>query len=402
MEPSLAAERMRRINPSPSSMAAQRARELKEAGHDIISLTTGEPDADTPAHIIDAALAAMRRGDTRYTATGGTTALKQAIVDKFRRENGLDYAPSEIMASTGGKQVIFNALMSTIDAGDEVVIPTPCWVSYPDMVLLAEGTPRMVPCGPATGFKITPEALEAALTPRTRWVMLNSPSNPSGAIYSAEELKALGEVLMRHERALVLTDDMYEHIVFDGRKTATIAAVCPELKERTLTVNGVSKAYAMTGWRLGFCGGPAGLITEMVKIQSQSTSNPSSVSQAAAVAALNGPKDFLAFQAQRFQRRRDDLVARLNEIDGIECEMPEGAFYVFPSCKAMIGRKTPQGGRLASDRELSLYLLEAEGVATVHGEAFGLSPHFRISFASSDEALREACVRIRRACAALS
>ena len=383
-------------------MAAQRARELKEAGHDIISLTTGEPDADTPAHIIDAALAAMRHGETRYTATGGTTALKQAIADKFRRENALDYAPSEVMASTGGKQVIFNALMSTIDAGDEVVIPTPCWVSYPDMVLLAEGTPRLVPCGAETGFKITPEALEAALTPRTRWLMLNSPSNPSGAVYSAEELRALGEVLARHQRVLVLTDDMYEHIVFDGVKPATIAAVCPELKDRTLTVNGVSKAYAMTGWRLGFCGGPAELIREMVKIQSQSTSNPSSVSQAAAVAALNGPKHFLAEQAKRFQGRRDELVARLNDIDGIECATPAGAFYVFPSCKGLIGRRTPQGARLSSDREFSLYLLEAEGVATVHGEAFGLSPHFRISFASSDENLREACVRIRRACAALS
>ena len=393
---------MRRIKPSPSSMAAQRARELKEAGHDIISLTTGEPDADTPAYIIDAALAAMRHGETRYTATGGTTALKQAIADKFRRENALDYAPSEVMASTGGKQVIFNALMSTIDAGDEVVIPTPCWVSYPDMVLLAEGTPRLVPCGSDTGFKITPEALEAALTPRTRWLMLNSPSNPSGAVYSAEELRALGEVLARHQRVLVLTDDMYEHIVFDGVKPATIAAVCPELKDRTLTVNGVSKAYAMTGWRLGFCGGPAELIREMVKIQSQSTSNPSSVSQAAAVAALNGPKHFLAEQAERFRSRRDELVAWLNDIDGIECAMPEGAFYVFPSCEAMIGRETPQGARLTSDREFSLYLLEAEGVATVHGEAFGLSPHIRISFASSDENLREACIRIRRACAALS
>ena len=395
-------KRVQRIKPSPSSMAAQRARELKAEGRDIVSLTTGEPDFDTPGHVLDAAAEAMRRGETRYTNVGGAAALKSAIVDKFSRENGLDYSPDEVMASTGGKQVLFNALMATVDAGDEVVIPAPYWVSYPDMVLLAGGKPVPVPAGQEDGFKISAEALEAALTPRTRWLILNSPSNPTGALYSADELAALADVLERFPDVWVMTDDMYEHILFDGRRYATIAAVRPALKARTLTVNGVSKAYAMTGWRIGFCGGPAGLVKAMSKLQSQSTSNPSSISQAAAVAALNGPKDFLAKSAAAFERRRDLVVPRLDAIDGLSCASPDGAFYVYPSCAGLVGRKAPDGRTLDDDAAVSLYLLESVGVATVHGAAFGLSPHFRISFATSEEVLEDGCARIAQACGKLS
>ena len=395
-------KRVQRIKPSPSSMAAQRARELKAEGRDIVSLTTGEPDFDTPDHVLDAAAEAMRRGETRYTNVGGTAALKSAIVDKFSRENGLDYSAEEVMASTGGKQVLFNALMATVDAGDEVVIPAPYWVSYPDMVLLAGGKPVLVPAGQEDGFKISAKALEAALTPRTRWLILNSPSNPTGALYSADELAALADVLERFPDVWVMTDDMYEHILFDGREYATIAAVRPALKARTLTVNGVSKAYAMTGWRIGFCGGPAGLVKAMSKLQSQSTSNPSSVSQAAAVAALNGPKDFLATSAAAFERRRNLVVPRLDAVDGLSCASPDGAFYVYPSCAGLIGRKTPGGHTLDDDAAVSLYLLESVGVATVHGAAFGLSPHFRISFARSEEVLEDGCARIAQACGTLS
>jgi aspartate aminotransferase len=392
---------MKRIKPSPSSMAAQKARELQAEGRDIVSLTTGEPDFDTPEHIIEAAYQAMKRGETRYTGTGGTAEVKAAIAAKFERENGLIYKPSEIMVSSGGKQVIFNAIMATAQQGDEVLIPAPHWVSYPDIALLAGATPISLPCTQESGFKLTPDQLEKAITPRTRWLILNSPCNPSGAVYSADELAALCEVLLRHPQVMVLTDDMYEHIVFDGRKAATPATVCPELKDRTLTMNGVSKAYAMTGWRIGYCGAPAWLISEMVKLQSQSTSNPCSISQAATVAALNGPQDFLAERTASFQRRRDLVVAGLNRIDGIECAVPEGAFYVYPSCAGLIGRRTPDGKTLETDRDVGLYFLEAAGVAIVHGEAFGLSPYFRISFATSDAALEESCQRLRRACDAL-
>jgi aspartate aminotransferase len=397
----MAAERVRRIKPSPSSAAAQRARDMKTQGRDVISLTTGEPDFDTPAHVVEAAYRAMKQGQTRYTGVGGTTELKAAIRAKFAEENGLDYALEEVMASTGGKQVIFNALMATVNEGDEVIIPVPSWVSYPDMVLLAGGRPVTVACGMESGFKLSPASLEGAITARTRWVILNSPSNPSGALYSVEELRALGEVLARHPGVLVMTDDMYEHILFDACSFATIAQVCPALKDRTLTVNGVSKAYAMTGWRIGFCGGPASLVKEMAKLQSQSTSNPCSISQAAAVAALSGPKGLFAERAATFQRRRDAVVARLNSIEGISCPLPQGAFYVYPSCAGLLGRSTPEGRVLESDREVVDYFLESVGVATVHGAAFGHSPHFRISIAASDDALKDACERLQRACQAL-
>jgi aspartate aminotransferase len=401
MQGLMPAERVRRIKPSPSSAAAQRARDMKSQGRDIISLTTGEPDFDTPDHVIEAACAAMQEGQTRYTGIGGTADLKAAICTKFAHENGLEYAPEEVMASTGGKQVIFNALMATVNHGDEVIIPVPSWVSYPDMVLVAGGRPVTVPCGMQSGFKLSPDSLEAAITDRTRWLILNSPSNPSGALYSAAELRALGEVLARHPNVLVMTDDMYEHILFDGRSFVTIAQVCSDLKNRTLTVNGVSKAYAMTGWRIGFCGGPAALLKEMVKLQSQSTSNPCSISQAAAVAALLGPKEFFAERAVRFQRRRDTVVAMLNAIDGIRCAVPQGAFYVYPSCVGLLGRCTPTGKVLENDGDVADYFLESVGVATVHGAAFGYSPHFRISIAASDDTLKDACARLQRACQAL-
>jgi aspartate aminotransferase len=394
------AARVGRVVTSPSTLAAQRAREMKAAGADIVSLTTGEPDFPTPAHVTEAAFRAARAGQTRYTTVSGTPELKAAIIAKFKRENGLDYATENVIVGNGGKHVLFNALMATVEAGVEVVIPAPYWISYPEIVLLAGGSPRIVPCDAASGFKLTPDKLEAAITPATRWLILNSPSNPCGAVYSTAELAGLAEVLLRHPQVAVLSDDMYEHILFDGRRFATIAAVCPELKARTLTLNGVSKTYAMTGWRLGYAGGPAELIREMIKMLSQSTSAPSAISQAAAVAALTGPQDFVAENSRSFEARRDLAVGMLNQAKGLVCRSPEGAFYAFPDCSALIGKRTPKGAVLETDKDIVLYLLE-HGVAAVQGSAYGLSPHFRISLATSTEQLTEACQRIQRACAEL-
>ena len=395
------ADRLNRIKPSPSSMAGQRARELRAAGRDIIGLTTGEPDFDTPPNVCEAVVRAMAQSKTKYTDVGGTAELKAAIQGKFRRDNALDYSAAEIIASTGGKQIVFNALMCTVQGGDEVIVPTPYWVSYPDIVLLADGTPVFVPCPPENGFKLRPQDLEQALTPRTRWLVLNAPNNPSGATYTHDELKALAEVLLRHPRVWILTDDIYEHILYDGRRFATIAQVEPALKDRTLTLNGVSKAYAMTGWRLGYGGAPAELVKAMVKLQSQSTTNPSSIGQAAAVEALNGPQDFIAERTRIFQDRRDLLVRELNAIPGIRCHSPEGAFYAFPSCADLIGKTTPDGKRLASDEDFVLYLLEAQNLAVLQGGAYGVSPFFRISFATSVPQLKEGLRRLRLACEAL-
>jgi aspartate aminotransferase len=398
---SLLAQRLSRIKPSPTIAVTTKAAELKAAGRDVIGLGAGEPDFDTPANVVEAAIAAMKRGETRYTAVDGTPSLKKAIAAKFKRENGLDYLPSQITVGTGGKQVLYNALMATLDAGDEAVIPAPYWVSYPDMVELCDGTPVAVPCPQNNGFKLRPEDLDAAITPKTKWLILNSPSNPTGAGYTAKELRALADVLLKHKHVWIMTDDMYEHVVYEGFEFATIAQVEPRLYERTLTVNGVSKAYCMTGWRIGYAGGPQPLIKAMAAIQSQSTSNPCSISQAAAVEALNGPQDFIARHNRVFQERRDLVVGMLNQAKGIHCPTPEGAFYVYPSCAGAIGRRTPRGKRIENDTDFVEYLLEAEGVAVVQGVAFGLEPHFRISYATSSEALREACTRIQRACAAL-
>lgn len=398
---SFIAARLNRIKPSPSSMAGQRARELRASGRDIVGLTSGEPDFDTPPNVCEAVVRAMANSQTKYTDVGGTPELKAAIREKFRRDNGLDYAGSEIIVGTGGKQIIFNALMCTVDAGDEVIVPTPYWVSYPDIVLLADGRPVLVPCSPDNGFKLRAEDLERAITPKTRWLVLNAPNNPSGATYSHAELKALAEVLVRHPQVWIMTDDIYEHILYDGRRFATIAQVEPELKARTLTINGVSKAYAMTGWRIGYGGAPPELVKAMVKLQSQSTSNASSISQAAALEALNGPQDFIAERTAIFQQRRDIVVAELNRIPGISCHVPEGAFYVFPSCAGVMGRATPEGKLLANDEDFVLYLLEAQNLAVLQGDAYGVSPFFRISFATSVPKLQEGLRRLRLACEAL-
>ena len=391
-----------RVKPSPTIAVTTRAAELRAAGKDIIGLGAGEPDFDTPQHIKDAGIAAIQSGKTKYTAVDGTPELKSAICTKFARENRLRYTPDQISVGTGGKQVLYNAFMATLDPGDEVIIPAPYWVSYPDMVLLAGGTPVFVTATLETGFKITPEQLEAAITPRTKWFLFNSPSNPTGAGYARAELKALTEVLMRHPHVLVMTDDMYEHLVFDDFTFCTPAEVEPGLIGRTLTVNGVSKAYAMTGWRIGYAGGPAPLIAAMRKIQSQSTSNPSSISQHAAMAALNGPQDFLAGNRALFQRRRDLVVAGLNAAKGISCPVPEGAFYVYPDISALIGTTSRAGTRIGTDEDFATALLDETGVAVVMGAAFGLSPNFRVSYATSDAALSEACSRIQDFCAGLS
>ncbi len=395
------ADRLSRIKPSATIAVSQKARELKAAGRDVIGLGAGEPDFDTPDNIKKAAIAAIEAGDTKYTAVDGTPALKKAICAKFKRDNDLAYTPDQVIVGTGGKQVIYNAFMATLNPGDEVIIPAPFWVSYPDMVLLAEGEPVIVPCSQNHGFKLRAEDLEAAITPKTKWIILNSPSNPTGAAYSHDDMKAITEVLKKHAHVWVLTDDMYEHLVYDRFQFVTPAQVEPALVERTLTMNGVSKAYCMTGWRIGFAGGPKDLIKAMTKIQSQSTSNPSSVSQAAAVEALNGPQDFIAEHNEAFKQRRDLVVEMLNTCPGLACHRPEGAFYVYPSCAGAIGKKTPDGKTISSDGDFVTYLLEAEGVAAVQGEAFGLSPYFRISYATSTEALTEACTRIKRACEAL-
>jgi aspartate aminotransferase len=387
------------VKPSATLAADAKARELKAQGRDVIGLAAGEPDFDTPDNIKEAAIKAIREGKTKYTNVDGIPELKEAICAKFQRENGLSYKPSQVNVSPGGKPVIFNAMMATLNPGDEVVIPTPYWVSYPDMVYLAGGEPRFVQTSAATGFKVQAADLEAAITPKTRWVILNSPSNPSGAAYTKDELRAVADVLLRHPHVWILTDDMYEHLVFDDFQFWTIAQVEPALYERTLTMNGVSKAYAMTGWRIGYAAGPEPLIKLMAKVMSQSTSNPSSISQWAAVEALNGPQDFIKPNARKFQERRDLVVSMLNQANGLRCPTPEGAFYVYPSCEGLIGKTAPSGKVIASDEDFAGELLEAEGVAVVFGAAFGLSPHFRISYATSTECLEDACGRIQRFCA---
>jgi len=390
-----------RIRPSATMAVSARAAALKAAGRDVIGLGAGEPDFDTPDHVKEAAIAAIRAGQTRYTPVDGTPELKAAVREKFRRDNGLDYGPDEVTVNVGGKQTIFNALLATVGPGDEVIVPAPYWVSYPDIVAFAGAMPVILPCPAAQGFRLSPAQLEAAITERTRWLILNSPSNPTGAAYSREDLKALADVLVRHPHVMVLSDDIYEHIVFDGFRFSTIAEVEPALFSRTLTVNGASKAYAMTGWRIGFAGGPAWLVRAMATIQSQSTSNPCSVAQAAATAALTGPQAFLQDRAAVFEARRDLVVTMLNETPGLSCLKPQGAFYVYPDCAGLLGRTTPAGKTLATDEDVATYLLEAAGVAVVHGAAFGLSPAFRISYATDTATLEEACARIRRACAEL-
>ncbi|WP_122076504.1 pyridoxal phosphate-dependent aminotransferase [Pseudophaeobacter sp. EL27] len=393
---------LERVKPSPTIAITAMAAELRAAGRDVIGLSAGEPDFDTPQNIKDAAVAAIAAGKTKYTAPDGIIELKQAICTKLERENGLSYEPAQVSVGTGGKQTLYNALMATLNPGDEVIIPAPYWVSYPDMVLLAGGTPVAVEASLETNFKLTPEQLEAAITPKTKWFIFNSPSNPSGAGYSQSELKALTDVLMRHPHVWVMSDDMYEHLVFDGFEFATPAQVEPGLYERTLTCNGVSKGYAMTGWRIGYAAGPQHLIAAMRKVQSQSTSNPSSISQWAAVEALNGPQDFLASNNVAFKRRRDLVVAALNAIDGVTCPTPEGAFYVYPSIEGLIGKTTPKGTVIEDDEAFAKALLAEADVAVVFGAAFGLSPNFRVSYATSDEALTKACARIAAFCAALT
>lgn len=399
---SFLAQRLSRIKPSPTIGVTQKAAELKAAGRDVIGLGAGEPDFDTPDHIKAAAKAAIDAGETKYTAVAGSPALRKAISAKFKRENGLEYAPEQITVGCGGKQTLYNALMATLDPGDEVIIPAPYWVSYPDMVLLAEGDPVIVPCAATRGFKLDPADLEAAITRRTKWVILNSPSNPTGAAYSELELRAICDVLLRHPRVWIMTDDIYEHVIYDDFRFTTVAQAEPRLYERTLTINGCSKAYSMTGWRVGYGAGPKPLIAAMNMIQSQSTTHTSSISQAAAVAALNGPQDFIPANNAVFRERRDLVVAQLNQVKGLDCARPEGAFYVYPSCAGAIGRKTPDGKTIETDDDFVTYLLEAEGVACVQGSAFGLSPYFRISYATATPLLEEACRRIQRACAALS
>ena len=396
------AERLSRIKPSPTMAVTGRARELKAAGHDVIGLGAGEPDFDTPDHVKEAAIAAIQAGHTKYTAVDGTPELKEAICAKFKRDNGLDYTPAQINVGVGGKQVLFNALLATVEEDDEVIIPAPYWVSYPDIALLAGGTPVIVPSSAETGFRIRPEDLEAAITPRSKWLILNSPSNPSGAAYNRDELRAMADVLLRYPHVWVMVDDIYEKIVYDDFVFNTLAEIEPALYERTLTVNGVSKAFAMTGWRIGYAGGPEALIKAMGKIQSQSTSNPTSISQAAAVVALNGGQGFLVERNAAFKVRRDNVVAALNEVPGLSCLTPEGAFYVYPSCAGMVGRKTPDGTLIEDSEGFATYLLESVGVAVVHGTAFGLDPHFRISYATSDVVLAEACARIRKATEAIT
>ncbi|MFT6445330.1 aspartate aminotransferase [Sulfitobacter pontiacus] len=398
----LLSKTLARVKPSPTIAVTQKAAELKAAGKDVIGLGAGEPDFDTPQNIKDAGIAAITAGKTKYTAVDGIPELKQAICAKFKRDNGLDYTPSQVSVGTGGKQILYNALMATMNPGEEVVIPAPYWVSYPDMVLLAGGTPVIAPATLENDFKLTPEALEEAITPNTKWFIFNSPSNPTGAGYSWDELKALTDVLMRHPHVWVMTDDMYEHLAYDDFKFCTPAQVEPALYDRTLTVNGVSKAYAMTGWRIGYAAGPEKLIGAMRKVQSQSTSNPCTVSQWAAVEALNGTQDYIAENNKMFTRRRNLVVDMLSEIDGVICPKPEGAFYVYPSIAGLIGKTTPSGITITDDEVFATALLEDTGVAVVFGAAFGLSPNFRISYATSDEALKEACTRLQKFCAALS
>jgi aspartate aminotransferase len=398
---SLIADRLTRISPSQTIAISTKARALKAAGRDIISLSAGEPDFDTPEHVKLAAIAAINGGDTKYTDVSGTPALRRAVAAKFLRDSGIDYKPEEVIVSTGGKQVIYNAMLATVNPGDEVIIPSPCWVSYPDIVALAEGTPVIVPCGQNNGFKLRPEDLEAAITPRTKWVFLNSPNNPTGAAYSAAELRGLCDVLLRHPHVWVFTDDIYEKLTYDGFVPATIVQVEPRLRDRTVTMNGCSKAYAMTGWRIGFAGAPLALIKAMDKLQSQSTSSTSSISQAAAVAALEGPQDGVAAMAEVYKERRDLVVAALNGIPGLSCHKPEGAFYVFPGMHGCLGKTSAGGTKIDDDEAFVTALLEEHGVAAVHGAAFMYPGHFRVSYATDTQSLRQACARIGAFCAAM-
>ncbi|MEO6985749.1 MAG: pyridoxal phosphate-dependent aminotransferase [Paralcaligenes sp.] len=390
--------RLQRIKPSPSSMAGQRARELRAQGKDVVGLTSGEPDFDTPENIREAAYRAMRDGKTKYTDVGGTVALREAIVDKFRKENSLDYNREQVIVCTGAKQAIFNAFMSTINPGDEVIVPVPYWVSYPDIALLAQGQPVFVQSFAENRFKMRPQDLERAITGKTRWVVLNYPNNPSGAVYSRGELAALAAVLLRHPQVMVLTDDIYEHIIYDNKKYATIAEVEPELKDRTLTVNGVSKSYAMTGWRLGYAAGPQELIKAMVKLQSQSTSNASSISQAAALEALTGPQNFVRERLKVYAERRDYIASRINKMPGLHCHVPEGAFYVFPLCQELFGTRTQTGKKIENGDDFVRHLLDSEMLVALQGAAYGMAAHFRLSFATSMETLTEGCDRLERAC----
>jgi aspartate aminotransferase len=401
-ERNLIAARVARTRISASAAAAQRARELRAKGVDVIELAQGEPDFNTPDHVIDAATHAMRAGQTHYTQVDGTPALKAAIIEKFKRENGLVFKPENISAGAGGKQVLHNILMATLNPGDEVVIPAPSWVAYADMTHYAEGTPVWVPTKPENGFKLRAEELQRAITPRTKWLMLNSPSNPSGAVFSATELRALADVLERHPGVWTISDDMYEHVIFDGRPFATLAAVAPQLADRIFTVNGCSKTYAMTGWRLGYGAGPAEVVRAMARLQAQSSLNPSSVSQAAAVAALNGPQGIVRERCAIFQARRDALVKRLQAVPGLACEPPEGAFYVYVSCAGWLGKRTPQGKTLENDADVTAWLLDSAHLALPNGAGYGLSPYFRVSFAAEQALLDRACDRLASAAAALS
>ncbi|HWU62841.1 MAG TPA: pyridoxal phosphate-dependent aminotransferase [Ensifer sp.] len=394
------ADALSRVKPSATIAMAQKARELRGKGVDVISLSAGEPDFDTPDNIKKAAIDAINRGETKYTAVAGIQELREAIAKKYKRENGLDYTAAQVIVGTGGKQILFNALMATLNPGDEVIIPAPYWVSYPEMVAICGGTSVFVNATIENGFKLQPEDLEKAITPKTKWFIFNSPSNPSGAAYTHDELKKLTDVLMRHPHVWVLTDDMYEHLTFDGFKFATPAQVEPGLYSRTLTMNGVSKAYAMTGWRIGYAAGPVELIKAMDMIQGQQTSGTNTIAQWAAVEALNGPQDFIEKNKAIFQSRRDLVVSMLNQAKGISCPVPEGAFYVYPSCAGLIGKTAPSGRVINTDEDFVMELLESEGVAVVHGTAFGMGPNFRISYATSETQLEEACRRIQRFCAA--
>ena len=395
------ADSISRIEPAQTIAANQKARDLKAKGRDVIALGAGEPDFDTPDNIKEAAIAAIRRGETKYTAVEGIPELRQAIAAKFKRENGLDYAPEECFAAPGGKSVIFHALLATLNPGDEVIVPAPYWVSYPDIIRFAGATPVIVETSMENGFRMSPAQLERAITPKTKWLIFNQPCNPSGACYTGEQIHELTGVLLKHPQVWALADDMYEHLIYDDFRFATVAQVEPRLRGRTLTMNGVSKAYAMTGWRIGYCGGPLPLIRAMAKLQSQTVSNPASISQWASVEALNGPQDFIPKFRRAFQERRDLVVSMLNQARGVECSRPEGAFYVFARIRKLMNRVSPSGRRISTDENFVNELLEAEGVAVVHGAAFGLSPFFRVSYASSTEALEEACRRIQRFCAAL-
>ncbi|MYZ49835.1 pyridoxal phosphate-dependent aminotransferase [Propylenella binzhouense] len=399
---SFLAAHLSRVKPSATLAVTQKARDIRATGRKVMDLSAGEPDFDTPDNIKQAAIDAIRRGETKYPPVPGIVPLREAIAAKFRKENNLDYRPEQVIVGTGGKQILYNAFAATLNPGDEVLIPAPYWVSYPEMVALNRGEARSVECPIETGFRLTPEALEAAITPKTKWLIFNAPSNPSGAAYSAEQLRALADVLLRHPQVWILTDDMYEHLLYTDEPFATIAEVEPRLYDRTLTMNGVSKTYAMTGWRIGYAAGPDVLIKAMTMIQGQQTSGACTIAQWAAVEALTGPQDFVAFSRKAFQERRDLVVSMLNQASGLDCPLPEGAFYVYPSCAGTIGKRAPSGRTIANDEDFVTELLEAEAVAVVHGAAFGLGPNFRISYATSTEVLEESCARIQRFCNALS